>query len=228
MCEAITVTGIKKHYDGGHIRALDGVTLTINAGEYVAIVGPSGSGKSTLLNMLAALDTPDTGQVVVHGTDLQACKDLAQFRRQTIGYVFQLHNLIPTLTAWENVQIPLMELPISARERKGRAMELLERVGMAHRANNLPTKMSGGERQRVAIARALVNDPQIIIADEPTGSVDSQNSSRILDLLEQVAAEGQRTLVLVTHDREVAARARRLIRVLDGQVVEDSLQAEAI
>lgn len=222
MTYAILTKSLTKHYDSGHIKALDGVDLRVLEGEFVSIVGPSGSGKSTLLNMIAALDTPDHGEVLVKGINLQSCRDLAGFRRDVIGFVFQLHNLIPTLTAAENVQIPLMETRLSSGERRSRAMELLDRVDMVHRMGNLPTRMSGGERQRVAIARALANNPKIIIADEPTGSVDSANAKRILALLQEVCSEESRTLVLVTHDSEVAASAARQIRMLDGKIAEDS------
>lgn len=218
----IEASGVKKHFDRGAIRALDGVGLTIEAGEFVAIIGPSGSGKSTLLHMLGALDTPDEGRVVVDGRDLATERDLSAFRRRTVGFVFQLHNLIPTLTALENVQVPLVDDGVPPRQRKARASELLERVGLSGRLENLPTTLSGGERQRVAIARALVNGPRILIADEPTGAVDSENSRLILDLLKELSRETGMTLIVVTHDPQVAAQADRVVRVLDGRVVTEA------
>ena len=220
MDPIISVRDVVKHYDDGRIHALDGVTLDVAQGEFVAIIGPSGSGKSTLLHILGALDVADEGAVTVDGRDLAAVHDLASFRRVTVGFVFQLHNLIPTLTAWENVQVPLMETRLSARKRRERALELLAELELADRAENLPTELSGGERQRVAIARALANDPDILIADEPTGAVDSANSARIVQLLKRVAKERGMTLVIVTHDPTVASQADRIITILDGRVQE--------
>ncbi|MRR11489.1 ABC transporter ATP-binding protein [bacterium] len=218
----IEAIGVKKHFDRGAIKALDGVDLSIEPGEFVAIIGPSGSGKSTLLHMLGALDTPDEGTVLIEGTDLAEERDLASFRRRTVGFVFQLHNLIPTFTALENVQVPLVEDGLKPSARRERAAELLERVGLSDRMNSRPTTMSGGERQRVAIARALVNRPRILIADEPTGAVDSANSKRIMDLLRDLSRETGMTLVVVTHDPQVAEQADRVIRVLDGRVVTEA------
>ncbi len=215
----IEAAGVKRHFDRGAIKALDGVDLTIEAGEFVAIIGPSGSGKSTLLHMLGALDTPDEGRVVIDGTDLAEERDLASFRRHCVGFVFQLHNLIPTLTTLENVQVPLVEDGLRPAERRARAAGLLERVGLSGRLDALPTTLSGGERQRVAIARALVNQPRILIADEPTGAVDSENSLRIMELLKDLGQETGMTLIVVTHDPQVAEQADRIIRVLDGRVV---------
>jgi putative ABC transport system ATP-binding protein len=218
----IEATGVKKHYDHGAIKALDGVDLAIEPGEFVAIIGPSGSGKSTLLHMLGALDAPDEGTVVIDGADLAHERDLASFRRRSVGFVFQLHNLIPTLTALENVQIPLVDDGTRPAERTTRATELLARVGLADRLGNLPTTLSGGERQRVAIARALVNRPRILIADEPTGAVDSANSRLIMELLKELNRETGMTLIVVTHDPAVAEQADRVIRVLDGRVVTEA------
>lgn len=218
----IEATGIMKHFDHGAIKALNGVDLAIEQGEFVAIIGPSGSGKSTLLHMLGALDTPDEGRVVIDGKDLATQRDLAAFRRHTVGFVFQLHNLIPTLTALENVQVPLIEDGLNSTERRTRAAELLERVDLADRLDALPTTLSGGERQRVAIARALVNEPRILIADEPTGAVDSANSARIIELLRALGEETGMTLIVVTHDPQVAQQADRVIRVLDGRVVTEA------
>jgi len=172
--------------------------------------------------MLGALDSPDEGRIVIDDIDLAEQGDLASFRRRTVGFVFQLHNLIPTLTALENVQIPLMEDGLSSAERRTRALELLKRVGLADRMDSLPTTLSGGERQRVAIARALVNRPRILIADEPTGAVDSENSVRIMELLKDLKRETGMTLIVVTHDPTVADQADRIIRVLDGRVVTEA------
>lgn len=212
---------LKRYFDEGTIKALDGVDLSIEEGEFVAIIGPSGSGKSTLLNMLGALDTPTSGRVVINGVDLARERDLAGFRRRTVGFVFQLHNLIPTLTALENVQIPLVDSNLSRKERGELAADLLSRMGLSERLNNLPTKLSGGERQRVAIARALVNSPRILIADEPTGAVDSENSKRIMVLLKEINRETGMTLIVVTHDPNVAEQADRTIHVLDGRILAE-------
>jgi len=220
MESIISVRDVVKHYDDGRIHALDGVSLDVAQGEFVAIIGPSGSGKSTLLHILGALDVADEGAVMVDGRDLSSVRDLASFRRVTVGFVFQLHNLIPTLTAWENVQVPLMETRLAPRKRKERALELLAELELTDRAENLPTELSGGERQRVAIARALANDPDILIADEPTGAVDSANSARIVQLLKRIAKERGMTLVIVTHDPTVASQADRVISILDGRVEE--------
>ena len=220
MESIISVRDVVKHYDDGRIHALDGVSLDVAQGEFVAIIGPSGSGKSTLLHILGALDVADEGAVMVDGRDLSSVRDLASFRRVTVGFVFQLHNLIPTLTAWENVQVPLMETRLAPRKRKERALELLAELELTDRAENLPTELSGGERQRVAIARALANDPDILIADEPTGAVDSANSARIVQLLKRIAKERGMTLVIVTHDPTVASQADRVISILDGRVGE--------
>lgn len=207
--------------DGAEIRALDGVNLTIRAGEFLAIVGPSGSGKSTLLNLLGALDRPTSGEVIIGGTPLSQVRDIDQFRGRTIGFVFQTHNLIPTLTAAENVEIPMYETELSRSERHARARELLALVGLAPRADHLPNQLSGGERQRVAIARALANRPTIVLADEPTGNLDSKITADIMALLRQLNREHGTTLIVVTHNHEVAFAARRLITLRDGRVLSD-------
>ncbi len=207
--------------DGTEIRALDGVNLTIRAGEFLAIVGPSGSGKSTLLNLLGALDRPTSGEVIIGGTPLSQVRDIDQFRGRTIGFVFQTHNLIPTLTAAENVEIPMYETELSRSERHARARELLALVGLAQRADHLPNQLSGGERQRVAIARALANRPTIVLADEPTGNLDSKITADIMALLRQLNREHGTTLIVVTHNHEVAFAARRLITLRDGRILSD-------
>ena len=214
----IAVRGLEKSYEHGRITALRGMDLDVAEGEFIAIVGPSGCGKSTLLHLLAALDRPDAGSLRVAHHDLTAGRDLSHYRARHVGMVFQLHNLLPSLTASENVQIPLFELDLGGRERRARAQELLELVGLGGREGNRPPELSGGERQRVAIARALANDPAILLADEPTGSLDSAAGARVLDLLERLRRERGLTVVLVTHDAGVAARADRIVRMLDGRI----------
>jgi putative ABC transport system ATP-binding protein len=221
MNEQIVIArDLVKTYDNGRTRALDGVSLEIFAGEFVAICGPSGSGKSTLLNLIGALDRPDSGELWVAGEDLTHSRgDLAGFRARKVGFIFQLHNLIPSLTALENLLIPTLELKEPRREAQARARELLERVGLADKAHRRPPELSGGERQRVAVARALINNPQLILADEPTGSLDSKTEKAVLDLLRELHRERGVTLILVTHDARVAQHADRVIELIDGRVV---------
>jgi putative ABC transport system ATP-binding protein len=214
---AIVARGVRKSFEDGRIVALAGMDLTVEAGEFVAVVGPSGCGKSTLLHLIAALDRPDAGSLRVAGHDLLKRDDLAQYRARAVGMIFQLHNLLPTLTASENVQVPMFELDLSARERKERALGLLAAVGLVERATSRPPELSGGERQRVAVARALANEPPVLLADEPTGSLDSEAGALVLDLIERVRRERGLTVVLVTHDQAVAARADRIVRMLDGR-----------
>ena len=217
----IEIKGLKKSYDKGKIIALNGIDLEIKKGEFVSIIGPSGSGKSTLLNMIGALDTAGEGSVEVAGIDLTKTKDLSKFRSQEIGFVFQLHNLIPNLTVLENVQIPMIGTSISGKDMEKRALELLKSVDLEDRINQRPTKLSGGERQRVAIARALVNNPSIILADEPTGALDSKTGDIILDLLKDLHKKENVTLVMVTHEPYVANMADRIITVRDGKILEE-------
>ena len=211
----------KLYGDGAEVRALDGVDLTVCAGEFVAIVGPSGSGKSTLLNMLGALDRPSSGEVLIDGQLLSKVRDLDRFRSRTVGFVFQMHNLIPTLNARENVEVPLYETVDSGRKRRARAQELLTLVGLARRMEFLPSQLSGGERQRVAIARALANHPTIILADEPTGNLDSHSTSDIMRLLSDINRLQRTTLIVVTHNHEVASATRRIITLRDGLIQSD-------
>lgn len=218
----IQLRGVAKTYEEGRLLALDGVDVDIDAGEFVAIVGPSGCGKSTLLNMIAALDRPDEGSIEVAGHDLTRRRDLDHFRREDVGLVFQLDNLLPTLTATENVEVSMFGRLGSQRKRRQRARELLERVGLTGRADERPPKLSGGERQRVAIARALANDAPIVLADEPTGRLDSQTASQVMDLLEQLQREQGVTLVVVTHDPTVSSRADRILHMLDGRITSDA------
>jgi len=205
--------------DGMVVEALRGVNLVVEAGEFVALVGPSGSGKSTLLHLMGAMDTPTRGEVHLNGHNLAYTSDAerTRLRCREVGFVFQTFNLLPTLSALENVEIALRLAGISRRERRARATELLERTGLGERVDHLPRQLSGGERQRVAIARALANQPALLLADEPTGNLDSATGQTIAGLLRQFNAEGQ-TIVLVTHDPEVAAQAGRVMRLRDGKL----------
>lgn len=219
VVETIDLTKI--YGDGDGVRALDGVTLTIRAGEFVAVMGPSGSGKSTLLNLLGALDRPTRGVCKVNGQDLAQVKDLDRFRSKTVGFVFQLHNLIPTLTALENVEVPLQEERMSDTARRQRATELLTLVGLSERMHFVPAQLSGGQRQRVAIARALANHPAMVLADEPTGNLDSKSTVEIMDLMRQLNRERGTTFIVVTHNPAVARSADRIITLRDGRVLRD-------
>jgi putative ABC transport system ATP-binding protein len=214
----LDVVNVSRTYDDGAVQALSDVSLTIQRGEYLAIMGPSGSGKSTLLNLLGALDYPTSGEVVFEGQSLSRLTDLDRFRAATLGFVFQSFYLLPTLTALENVQIPMFESTLGRRERAAKAVELLALVGMSHRANHLPTKLSVGERQRVAIARALANDPKLLLADEPTGNLDTPSGAVVLDLFDRLHRERGLTLVVITHDPQVAARAQRTVWIRDGRI----------
>ena len=223
---AVEIKDLYKSYENGRIKALNGINLTIKDGEFVSIIGPSGSGKSTLLNMLGALDVPDSGSISVAGEDLKSSKNLNEFRGEKIGFIFQLHNLIPNISVRENVEIPMFTQGMSSKEMKNRALKLLDDVGLKDKADILPNKLSGGERQRVAIARALANDPSIILADEPTGSLDSKTSSKILKQLIDLHEDKNVTLIIVTHDMDVAKLADRVVEVLDGEIIsagDDSL-----
>ena len=221
----IEIKNLKKTYENGVIKALDGIDLEIKKGESLAIIGPSGSGKSTLLNMIGALDKADEGSITVEGMNLMQKEDLSKFRSNKIGFVFQLHNLIPNLTVLENVQVPLIETTISDKEMEERALKMLKSVNLANKINQKPTKLSGGERQRVAIARALVNHPSIILADEPTGALDSKTSDVIIELLLDIHKKENVTLIMVTHENNVAIRAQRSVYVLDGQIKEDKINS---
>jgi putative ABC transport system ATP-binding protein len=217
----IEIHDLKKSYDKGKIKALNGINLEVKKGEFASIMGPSGSGKSTLLNMIGALDNADEGSIKVSGIDLTTAKDLNKFRSQKIGFVFQMHNLIPNLSVRENVEIPMYETKLSSKEMRERALELLKAVDLADKVDQNPTKLSGGERQRVAIARALVNHPSIILADEPTGALDSKTGDIILKLLKDLHLKEHVTLVLVTHEPYVADMADRIYNVLDGKIIEE-------
>ncbi len=219
MDNIIEIRDLVKSYENGHIKALNGIDLTIREGEFVSIIGPSGSGKSTLLNMLGALDLPDSGYINVAGYDLTSNKKLNKFRAQKIGFVFQLHNLIPNLSVVENIEIPMFTSKLSNKMMRKMALFLLDIVGLHDKAFQKPSKLSGGERQRVAIARALANNPSIILADEPTGSLDSKTSVKILAQLIDLHRNNNVTLIMVTHDMAVARLADRVIEVLDGKLV---------
>ncbi len=216
---AIDVRDVSKSFEKVQIKALDGATLQVRKGEFVALVGPSGCGKSTLLHLIAALDRPDAGTITVGGHELRTERDLPHYRARDIGLIFQLHNLLPSLSAGENVQIPMFEMGVSARDRRQRALRLLAMTGLEGRETNRPAELSGGERQRVAIARALANDPSILLADEPTGSLDSCSGRHVLDMLQELRAQRGLTILLVTHDPGVAGRADRIVRMLDGRMV---------
>ena len=210
---------LKKEYDDGQVQALRGVDFKISLGEFVAITGPSGCGKTTLLQMLGTLDAPTSGTLNYKGKPISENVDQSRYRSHEIGFVFQSFHLLSTFTAVENVQIPMFEMDWSAAERKDRALKLLGLVGLDKRAHHFPTKLSGGERQRVAIARSLANDPSVLLADEPTGNLDSANSVHVLDLLERIHAEKKMTTVLITHDMSIAKRASRTIWMRDGKIV---------
>lgn len=216
----IRATGLVKHYEQGRVRAVNDIDFEVLGGEFVAICGPSGCGKTTLLNLLAAVDLPDAGNLFVGGKLLRdlTTEQIDHFRRCEVGLVFQLHNLLPDLTALENVQVPMFSTTRSPSQRAARAGALLARVGLTERAHALPPELSGGERQRVAVARALANEPRLLLADEPTGSLDSQSGEQLLGLLEQLRKEHEMTLVVVTHDAQVARRADRVFHMLDGRI----------
>ncbi|MFB6102447.1 MAG: ABC transporter ATP-binding protein [Haloplanus sp.] len=217
----VDLSNVHKTYDvGGVVEALSGVSLTLSAGSYTAVMGPSGSGKSTLLNLIGALDTPTEGRVVVAGRDVSAAADRerAALRGTEIGFVFQTFNLLPRLTAVENVGLPLVFDGVPRAERRARARELLTDVGLGNRTDHLPTELSGGQRQRVAIARALAAEPALVLADEPTGNVDTETGGRVLDRFDEMHADGN-TILLVTHERHVAERAERIVHVCDGELV---------
>ncbi|PYC72631.1 ABC transporter ATP-binding protein [Micromonospora arborensis] len=223
---AIEAVDVSRTYqlDGVSVEALRGVSLLVQPGDYVALVGPSGSGKSTLMHLLGGLDRPTGGRLVIGGRDVNALAppEMATLRNETIGFVFQAFHLLPRTSAVENVALPLVYRGVPARQRRTRAAAMLGRVGLGHRLDHRPNQMSGGEQQRVAIARALVTEPTVLLADEPTGNLDSVTGAAVLELLEQLNVESGVALVLVTHDQEVAARAQRRITMRDGVVVADS------
>ena len=213
----------RKERRGAEIRPLDGIDLDIDQGAFVALMGPSGSGKTTLLNLIAGIDRPTSGSLTIGGADVGSMSRgaLAAWRSRHIGYIFQLYNLVPVLTAYENVELPLLLHAMSARERHERVARALELVGISDRHDHLPRQLSGGQEQRVAIARAIVTDPQIIVADEPTGDLDRDSAAAIMDLLRRLHADLGRTIVMVTHDPGVAASAERTLRLDKGRLLAD-------
>jgi putative ABC transport system ATP-binding protein len=220
---------VERQYPDGNVVALRDVNFEIARGEFVAIMGPSGSGKSTLLNLLGGLDRPTAGAVWIDGVKLETAAQLDDLRVNKVGFVFQAFHLLPTLTACENVQVPMFEGPLSTSARKKKAIELLQQVGMGHRLDHLPGMLSAGERQRVAIARSLANDPLMLLADEPTGNLDTTTGEAILQLFEKLHRGRNMTLIVVTHSPEVGERAHRLIRLRDGRIIEDRVKSsEAI
>lgn len=224
----IELRDVYKIYSEGlesEVRALDGISLTIDHGEFVAVVGQSGCGKSTLMNVLGCLDIPTRGTYLLDGTDVQDLSDgqLSHIRNQQIGFIFQQYNLIQTLTVQENVELPLIYRGIDPIDRKELALEALERVGLADRRKHYPTQMSGGQQQRVAIARAISTHPPVIMADEPTGALDSRTGQQVLKFLQQLNREGS-TIILITHDNGIAATAPRMVRLSDGKVISDQRQ----
>lgn len=220
--ELVRLEKVEKIYTMDHVKvpALRGISLTIDRGEFVSIMGPSGSGKSTLMNIMGCLDKPTSGKVIIDGKDVTKLGDnaLAEYRRKKIGFVFQQFNLISRLTALENVALPMWFAGVEKRERMRRAMALLKLVGLEDRLTHKPTELSGGERQRVAIARALANDPELILADEPTGNLDSKSGDAVLQLLEDLNKRGK-TVVIVTHDLNYGRRAERMIKLRDGMII---------
>ena len=224
MPHLIELNDVYKIYHMGdeEIHALDGISLTIDRGEFVAIVGQSGSGKSTCMNIIGCLDVATRGQYILNGKDITNYTDdeLAEVRNKMLGFIFQSYNLIPKLTVFENVELPLLYAGLSDKEQRERAIKSLERVGLADKGKNLPSQLSGGQQQRVSIARALAGDPSVILADEPTGALDSRTGREVMQFLRQLNAEGN-TIVLITHDNSIAAQAKRIVRITDGRIVYD-------
>ena len=214
----ISVRDVRKVYDYGLVKALNGVSFEIEEGEAVSIMGPSGCGKSTLLNLIGTLDMPTEGQIWIAGKNIADYSPTDLFRAKYLGFIFQFHHLIPNLSLLENVELPMFSLPIPNRLRRNKAIALLKEMGLEDRMNFLPTRVSGGERQRAAIARAMINDPQIILADEPTGSVDTVIGNKILDFLVGLCDKKKITMVIATHNHEVAARTKRIIRMRNGLI----------
>ena len=231
MSALVEIKDVCKVYNPGEneVRALDHVSLTIDEQEFVAIIGHSGSGKSTLMNMLGCLDVPTSGEYWLHGQDVSALSDdaLSDIRNQEIGFIFQGFNLIPNLTALENVELPLIYRGVSKSVREELSVEALKKVGLEHRMDHKPSEMSGGQQQRVAIARAIAQAPPVILADEPTGNLDSNSTKEIMDILKGLHKEG-RTVILITHDNEIAAQAKRVIKIRDGKIESDSGQIDPV
>lgn len=231
MSALVEIKDVCKVYNPGEneVRALDHVSLTIDEQEFVAIIGHSGSGKSTLMNMLGCLDVPTSGEYWLHGQDVSALSDdaLSDIRNREIGFIFQGFNLIPNLTALENVELPLIYRGVSKSVREELSVEALKKVGLEHRMDHKPSEMSGGQQQRAAIARAIAQAPPVILADEPTGNLDSNSTKEIMDILKGLHKEG-RTVILITHDNEIAAQAKRVIKIRDGKIESDSGQIDPV
>ncbi|MGZ4383852.1 MAG: ABC transporter ATP-binding protein [Gaiellaceae bacterium] len=222
----VLVDHVRKGFEGGRVSALEDVSLELEPGEFVSLIGPSGCGKSTLLNLIGALDTPDAGSITVGGKRIELLRNRAEYRAETVGFVFQFHNLIPTLNALENVQVPMLGRNGSRREREQHAADLLGEVGLSHRLKAYPGTLSGGERQRVAIARAVANSPMLLLADEPTGSLDSATGIQIMTLLGRLREQRAMTILLVTNDLAIAGISDRTLRMRDGRV-EDAAERPA-
>lgn len=220
----LNITNLVKSYEMGDsvVKALDGVTLSIEQNEFVAIVGPSGSGKSTLMNIIGCLDVATSGSYILDGQEVSTYNDdqLADFRITKIGFIFQRYNLLPRLSVVENVELPLVYLGVGGAERRRRALESLRNVGIENRANHIPSELSGGQQQRVSIARAMVTKPSIILADEPTGALDSKTGAEVLSLMQKLHQDGN-TIILITHDMDIARKAKRIVRIMDGKIVAD-------
>lgn len=220
----IEIKNVIKHYTMGDelVKALDNVSITIKDNEFVSIVGPSGSGKSTLMNILGCLDIPDKGEYIFGGVNVEKCKEnaLAEIRNKKVGFVFQNFNLLSKLSALENVEVPLLYRGISAKEAREQAMKYLKKVGLEGREKHRPNQLSGGQQQRVAIARALAGEPEIILADEPTGALDSKTSAEVMEMLKEIHKGGQ-TIILITHDNGIAEQAERVVKIIDGKIYEE-------
>ncbi len=215
----VKVIQAKKEYEGGRVIALDGVDLEVQPGEFVAITGPSGSGKTTLLNLVGAMDIPDSGEILINGSSVSTRRELDRIRAEQIGFIFQMHNLIPVLTARQNVELPMLPRPLKAGQRRRRALELLEGVQLRERADSTIQGLSGGERQRVAIARALANSPALLLADEPTGNLDTTTGTEVMELIHQQRQQEGAALVLVTHNEDLCRGADQRIRMQDGKIL---------
>lgn len=214
----IKASDITKEYEGGIIKALNGVSLEIKEGEIAALMGPSGCGKSTLFNIIGCIDNPSSGRVIIDGTDINELKSLDLFRARTVGFVFQFHHLIPYLTILENVELPMYSLGVTKKERREKAQNILKDLGLSEKMHLVPTKISGGERQRAAIARAFINSPKIILADEPTGNLDTVTGEMVMDFLLRLCTEKKITMLLATHNLDIAGKTNRIIRMKNGMI----------